>query len=159
MDNDNGAAPRLREPALVFTRPDHAPSPRRDFTAAMELVDKASHVIDALQARVRQLELETREVRERSRLEVEAAESLAAEWQRLARATKTQLEDCEKRLATMKQNSDAAEARAEQLKEKLNSLQHLAAEEADQSARFHDKIVSAFGTGTRTQNALDTLGL
>ena len=84
---------------------------------------------------------------------------MAAEWQSLARATKSQLEECEKRLATMKQVADAAATRTEEVKERLESLQHAAAEEADQSARFHDKIISAFGTGSRTQSALESLGL
>ena len=60
MDNDNAASPRLREPSLVFARSDHVASPRRDFGAAMELIDKAVQVIDALQARCRQLELESK---------------------------------------------------------------------------------------------------
>lgn len=149
--------PRLKNPAQMSGRPEHSAGARRDFNAAIELVEKASEAIDALQSRCRQLQMEIKEVRERSRLEVEAAESIAAEWQKLARATKAQLEDCESRLALTKQAADAAEARAEQVKERLESVQHLASEEAEQSARFHDKIVSAFGIGSKAHTALETL--
>lgn len=150
---------RTSGPAQTFGTRDHSASSRRDFNAAIELIEKASEAIDVLQARCRQLQTEIKEVRERSRLEVEAAESIAAEWQTLARATKAQLDDCENRLALTKQAADAAEARAEQTKERLESVQHLASEEAEQSARFHDKIVSAFGVGSRVHTALDELDL
>ena len=150
-------ASTLREASSAFLKPEQITSPRRDLSAATELVEKASAAIDSLQARCKHLEAEVKEARERAKLEVEAAESIAAEWQKLARATKAQLEDCEKRLAMMKQTADAAEARAEMAKERLESVQKIASDEADQTARFHDKVVASLGVGSRAHGVIAAL--
>lgn len=143
----------------MTAEPDGFVGPRRDFRAAIALIERASATIDSLQARCRQLEAEASGIRKRAKLEVKAAEALADDWQKLARATKGQLEASERRLGLTKQYAEAAEERAELAKQRLEAMQQIAAAEAEQFARIHDRIVAAFGVGSRAHLALeDALG-
>lgn len=130
---------------------------RRDYETAFGLLDHASKALETLLNRCQQLQAHIGEITERSRADVEAAEEVTAQWQKLAGAMKSQVEEYEKRLSAMKQRAEAAEMRAEAVKERAEAAERAAFEKEDLSTRFHDKVVAAFGIGSRAHGVLEAV--
>lgn len=131
--------------------------PRRDYETAFGLLDQASTALDTLLNRCQQLEMRVVEVSERAKAEAEAAEDVAAQWQKLAGAMKAQVDEYERRLAAMKQRAETAEAKAEAIQSRVSVAEQAASEKEDLSTRFHDKVVAAFGIGSRAHGVLEAV--
>lgn len=131
--------------------------PRRDYETAFGLLDQASKALDALLNRCQQLEVQLGDVTERAMADAAAADEVTAQWQKLASAMKTQVEEYEKRLGAMRQRAELAEARAEAVKERADAAEQFASEKEDLSTRFHDKVVSVFGIGSRVHGVLEAV--
>lgn len=131
--------------------------PRRDYETAFGLLDQASTALDTLLQRCQQLEQQVTDVTERAQAEAAAAEDVTSQWQKLATAMKVQVEEYEKRMLAMKQRAEAAEARAAAIQNRALAAEQAASEKEDLSTRFHDKVVAAFGIGSRAHGVLEAV--
>ena len=147
----------VQQSAPLPEQPQQAVKSRRDYETAFGLLDHASKALDTLLSRCQQLEAQIVEVNERSRADAAAAEEVTAQWQKLATAMKSQVEEYEKRLGAMKQRAEIAEARADAVKERAYAAEQVASEKEDLSTRFHDKVVAAFGIGSRAHGVLEAV--
>lgn len=130
---------------------------RRDYETAFGLLDQASRALDTLLNRCQQLEVHVADVTERSRADAAAAEEVTSQWQKLATAMRSQVEEYEKRLGALKQRAELAEARAAAVQERADAAEQVASEKEDLSTRFHDKVVAAFGIGSRAHGVLEAI--
>lgn len=138
--------------------------PRRDFDTACELLERASQAFDLLMGRCQTLEAELEGADARARAQgIEQAETLDR-WQRLAVGLKSQLADAERAAAAAKTRCDAAEAHAAQAEAKIAALERASAQAAGHAAlaeslstKLHDKVVSAFGIGSRAHPVLEAV--
>jgi hypothetical protein len=134
----NGGRPRTSARA--------APQPTPpDIAAAVDILDKASHALGALQTRCAELEQELAAERQRLTVELQAARDQAREWERRATSIKVQLYDSESLLTEAEVRADAAARRAEAAEARSAAAERRAAETADQLRLYHDKIVGILG--------------
>ena len=128
-----------------------------DNDVAFALVTRAANTIDVLQNRCNQLETNTAELRDRLKTETETAERVIKDWERLATAMKAQLQDCETRIAGLQERLEAAEARAEAGETRALAAEQQANVEEEISSTLREKILSAFGSGSHTQAAIEAV--
>ena len=135
----NGGRPRT--PASATPQP-----MTPDITAAVDILDKASRALGALQTRCADLEQQLAAERQRLTVELKAARDQAREWERRATSIKVQLYDSESLLTDAEVRADAAARRAEAAEARSVEAERRAAEAADQLRLYHDKIVGFLGT-------------
>ena len=128
-----------------------------DNDLALELVTRAASTIDILQSRCHQLEANANDLRERLKTETETAERVIKDWERLATAMKTQLQDCETRISGLQQRLEAAEARAEAGETRAEAAEQQATIGEEIASSFREKIISAFGSGSQAQAAMEAV--
>lgn len=128
-----------------------------DNDIALDLVSRAANTIDVLQTRCNQLEANAAELRERLKTETETAERVIKDWERLATAMKTQLGECETRIAGLQQRLEAAEARAEAGESRAQAAEQQATVEEEIASSLREKILAAFGSGSHTQAAIESV--
>lgn len=138
--------------------------PRRDFDMATELLDRASQAFDLLINRCQKLERDADEANDRARAHAAEQDDVIEQWKRLATGLKTQLDTSEVTAAAIKQRCDAAEARAAMAEQRATALERASAQAAGQAAlaeslstKLHDKVVSAFGIGSRAHPVLEAV--
>lgn len=159
-----------RAPVAEGTAPEGAPAdrysspPKRDFDMASELLDRASQAFDILLSRCQRLEHEVGEANDRAEARAAEQDAAVAQWQRVALGFKAQLETAEQGAAAMKARCDAAEARAAMAEQRASALERASAQAASQAAlaenastKLHDKVVSAFGIGSRAHPVLEAV--
>ena len=93
------------------SRDDQGSQTKRDFELSFGLLTRASEVIDLLQDRCRQLEVDKKDIIEESRADMEAAHAAARQWQDLTASLKTKLDEANKQLNEMKARAENAEKR------------------------------------------------
>ncbi len=139
-------------------------APRRDFDMATELLDRASQAFDLLINRCQTLERDLDEERERGRARAAEQDETIEQWKRLASGLKGQVDVLEQASAASKARSDAAEARALAAERKLVAQERASAQAAARAAtsdqlstKLHDKVVAAFGIGSRAHPVLEAV--
>lgn len=163
LDQGRGRATELEMPetAPVVSR---SLPPKRDFDMASDLLDRASQAFDILFTRCQRLEQEVGEANERAAARAAEQEATIAQWQRVATGLKAQSEASEQAATVLKARCDAAEARAAMAEQRAAALERASAQAASQatlaekaSTRLHDKVVSAFGIGSRAHPVLEAV--
>lgn len=138
-----------------------ASRPHREVDVACELLERASQAFDLLMNRCQRLEGDLDEVNERLRVqETEQADAIER-WKRLASGFKAQVETAEQATAALKARCDAAESRVATAEHRAAALERTSARAARHAAmaeslstKLHDKVVSAFGVGSRAHPVL-----
>ncbi|MGI3903261.1 MAG: hypothetical protein ACRYGP_13520 [Janthinobacterium lividum] len=140
-----------------------ATSPR-DFDTAAEILDRASQAFDILIGRCQRLEQALEQEAERASAHATEQDEAIEQWKRLASGLKAQTEALEQETATLKQRCVAAESRADQAEARVTSLGKASAQAAGQAAmaerlsiKLHDKVVTAFGLGSRAYPVLEAI--
>lgn len=141
-----------------------AGAPRRDFDMATELLDRASQAFDLLINRCQALEHDFDDANEVARARAAEQEETIEQWKRLASGLKAQVDASEQAAAVLKARCETAEARAVAAEQRIVELERASrqaaayAATADQlSTKLHDKVVSAFGIGSRAHPVLEAV--
>lgn len=157
------------QPTKADTVHDAAPdvqsaAPRRDFDMATELLDRAAEAFDLLINRCQRLERDLDDANERAQAQVAERDDTIAQWKRLASGLKAQVEESEQAVAALKSRCDAGEARAVMAEQRASGLERASAQAANHAAmaeklstKLHDKVVSAFGIGSRAHPVLEAV--
>lgn len=139
-------------------------APRRDFDMATELLDRASLAFDLLINRCQTLEHGLDDVNERARARGVEQDEVIEQWKRLASGLKEQLDASAQAAEALKARGEAAEARAAAAEQRVRALERASAQAAahaataDQlSTKLHDKVVAAFGIGSRAHPVLEAV--
>ncbi len=127
---------------------------RRDYEAAFDLLARVADAFQLMGERCQTLEEEIRTVQRQASDSVNAAEDETKRWQHLASTLKSHLEDGERRLADMTQRVKVAESRLAAGQELVMAAEQHASAAIDLTTLFHDKIVAAFGAGSKAHAAL-----
>ncbi len=131
---------------------------KRDFELSFGLLTRASEVIDLLQDRCRQLEVDKKDIIEESRADMEAAHAAARQWQDLTASLKTKLDEATKQLNEMKARAENAEKRLDALNKRAEAADKRALLNEELAKNYHDKILASFGSTSRLQEALMQIG-
>ena len=136
----------------------------RDFDAAAEILDRASQAFDILIGRCQRLEQALEQETERASAHAAEQDEAIEQWKRLASGLKVQAETLEQETAMLKQRCVAAESRADQAEARATALEKASAQAAGQAAmaeelstKLHDKVVTAFGLGSRAYPVLEAV--
>ena len=136
----------------------------RDFDMAIELLERAAQGFDLLVSRCQRLEKDLEQETERATAHAAQQNEAIEQWKRLASGLKDQAEALEQETATLKQRCVAAEARAGRAEAQVTALEKASAEAASQAAlaeqlstKLHDKVVTAFGIGSRAHPVLEAV--
>lgn len=163
FDQNRAQNVKSTTPEVVPTTEQGVP-PRRDFDMATELLDRASQAFDLLINRCQRLEHDLNEANERAQARVAEQEETIEQWKRLASGLKAQAEESEQAAAALKARCDAAEARAAMAEQRAAALERTSAQAAGHAAmaeqlstKLHDKVVSAFGIGSRAHPVLEAV--
>lgn len=148
-DKDSAARGNLRDRYRASSR-EEAEEPETENDVAFALVTRAASTIDMLQNRCAQLETDAAELRNRLNTETETAERVIKDWERLATAMKSQLQECETRITGLQERLEAAEARAEAGESRAREAERQASLEGEISSSLREKILMAFGSGLQT---------
>ncbi len=139
-------------------------APRRDFDMATELLDRASQAFDLLMDRCQGLEHDLDSATEQARVRGAEQEETIEQWKRLASSLKAQIDTAEQASTALKTRCDTAEARAAMAEQRANALERASAQAAAHAAlaerlstKLHDKVVSAFGIGSRAHPMLEVV--
>ena len=138
--------------------------PRRDFDMATELLDRAVKAFDVLIDRCQSLDHELDDEREQARTRTAEHEKAVEHWKQLASGFEARAAGFERRGAALETRCDAAGARADMAEQKAAMLERASAQAiayaatADQlSTKLHDRVVSAFGLGSRARPVLEAV--
>ena len=138
--------------------------PRREFDTAAELLERAAKAFDLLIDRCQTLEqdLDTANVQAQAHAE-EQAEAIE-QWKRLASGLKAQIDAADGAAVALKARCEAAEVRASAAEERAMALERASTEAAGHAAiaeqlstKLHDKVVAAFGIGSRAHPVLEAV--
>lgn len=139
-------------------------APRRDFDMATELLDRAGQAFDLLINRCQILEHDLDDANERAQAHASEQDETIEQWKRLASGLKAQVDASEQAAAALKARCEAAEARAATAEQRASALERASrqaaahAATADQlSTKLHDKVVAAFGIGSRAHPVLEAV--
>lgn len=139
-------------------------APRRDFDMAAELLDRASQAFNLLINRCQILEHDLNDASERAEARAAEQEATIEQWKRLASGFKAQIDASEQAVAALKARCDAAEARAVKAEQAMAKLERASAQAAAHAAaanqlstKLHDKVISAFGIGSRAHPVLEAV--
>ena len=139
-------------------RDDQASQTKRDFELSFVLLTRASEVIDLLQERCRQLEVDKKEIIDESRADMEAAHAAARQWQDLTASLKSKLDEVTKQLGESKTRAENAEKRVEGLTKRIEASEKRALLNEELAKNYHDKILASFGSASQLQEALMQIG-
>ncbi|MGI3902335.1 MAG: hypothetical protein ACRYGP_02835 [Janthinobacterium lividum] len=135
-----------------------------DFDTAAEILDRASRAFDILIGRCQRLEQALEQETERASAHAAEQDEAIEQWKRLASGLKVQAETLEQETAMLKQRCVAAEFRADQAEARAIALEKASAQAAGQAAmaeqlsiKLHDKVVTAFGLGSRAYPVLEAV--
>ena len=152
------AKPVQPEPPAQITK-----SPR-DFNMATELLERATQGFDLLVKRCHRLEHDLEQETERASAHAVEQATTIEQWKRLVTGLKVQVEKLEQIEASLKQRCGAAEARAAQAEARAIVVDKASAEAAGQAAlaeqlstKLHDKVMTAFGIGSRAYPVLEAV--
>ncbi len=139
-------------------------SPRRDFNRAEELLERAAHAFSVLMDRCQILEQDLDNANEQA--QAHAAEQIKTidQWKRLASDLKEQINAADASATALKNRCEAAEARASAAEQKATALEQASMQAAQHAAmaeqlstKLHDKVVAAFGIGSRAHPVLEAV--
>ena len=138
--------------------------PRRDFDTASDLLHRAAQAFDVLITRCQRLEHDVDEVTEQARARSAEHEGVIEHLKRLASGLKAQLDAADQASTVLKARLDAAEVRAAMAEQRATGLERTSAQAVGQAAmaewlstKLHDKVVSAFGIGSRAHSVLEAV--
>ena len=138
--------------------------PRRDFDKATELLDRATQAFEVLIHRCQILEHELDDANERADARAAEQDEAIEQWKRLASGLKDQVTSADSAVATLEARCEAAEARAASAEQKAAALERASIQAAEHAVRaeqlstkLHDKVVSAFGIGSRAHPVLEAV--
>ena len=139
-------------------RDEQSSQSKRDFELSFGLLTRASEVIDLLQERCRQLEVDKKDIIDESRADMEAAHAAARQWQDLTASLKGKLDETTKQLGDMKSRAESAEKRLDGLAKRAESAEKRALLNEELAKNYHDKILASFGSASQLQEALMQIG-
>ena len=138
--------------------------PARDFDMSTELLDRAAKAFDLLINRCTALEEDLNRETDRAKTQAAAQNDTIEQWKRLASGLQAQLETSEQAGAVLKQRCEMTEARADTAERKVTALERATADAASHAAiaeqmstRLRDKVIVAFGIGSRAHPVLEAI--
>lgn len=138
--------------------------PRRDFDTAFELLGRASQAFDLLISRCQILDHDLDDANERLRVQAVEKDETIEQWKRLASGLKAQAQAAKRDASALRGRCETAEARATAAERKLETLRHVSNEVAERAAaadtistKLHDRVVAAFGRGSRAHPVLEAI--
>jgi chromosome segregation ATPase len=154
-----------KEEVMASTAPASTQSaPRRDFDMATELLERAGQAFDLLIDRCQALERDSDDANERAQARAAEQDETIERWKQLASELKAQLESTEQTMLTLRKRCDAVQARAVKAEETVRALEATSSQAAAHAAlaenlstKLHDKVVSAFGIGSRAHPVLEAV--
>ena len=153
-------------PVAVLTETPNAPhgSPRRELDRAEELFERAAQAFDVLIDRCQTLERDLNTMSEQAQAQAAEQVKTIEQWNGLASDLKEQINAADVSAQAFKARCEAAEARAsvaEQIATALERASMQAAQHAvvaeQLSTKLHDKVVAAFGIGSRAHPVLEAV--
>ena len=137
---------------------------RRNFNTANELLDRATRAFDLLINRCQYLENELEKATVRAREQAAEQAEIIDHLKQLNLDAKRRAETAEETNLGLKSKAEAAESRAAKAEERVIRLREAAAQATEQaeladelSTKLHDKVVTAFGIGSRAHPVLQVL--
>ena len=124
---------------------------------ALDLLCEASTALPALMARCHGLEAALADSKEKGRVDLEAANEVAREWQGVAERLRTQLEAVEKNAAALRSRAETAEADLTAVRADADRAHQTAAEAECLSSLFQEKVIAAFGIGSPGHTILESV--
>ena len=155
----DGGVSKSMAPPIVEPTP-----PPRDFDTAAELLERAAKAFDLLMDRCQTLEQDLDSAN--ALAQAHAAEQAEAieQWKRLASGLKAQVDAAEDAATALKERCEAAEERASAAEQRATALEHASRQAAGHAAtaeqlstKLHDKVVAAFGIGSRAHPVLEAV--
>ncbi len=146
----------VQPPHVTVIRGEAPGTARKESEAAFELLNEVAKAFPVLMERCEKLDAALSETKDLARVEIEASNDVAREWQQIAGALKLQVDGLEKGLKAMKQRAEAAEQQAASLRETADKSQHAAAEAECLSSLFQEKVISSFGSESPLHPLLET---
>ncbi len=153
-------------PVAVLTETPNAShaAPRRELDRAEELLERAAQAFDVLIDRCQTLERELETMSEQAQAQAAEQVKTIEQWKELASDLKEQINAADVSAQAFKARCEAAEARAcvaEQIATALEKASTQAAQHAvvaeQLSTKLHDKVVAAFGIGSRAHPVLEAV--
>ncbi len=150
----------------VVVETSNAPSaaPRRDFDRAEELLDRAAQAFSVLMDRCQTLEHDLDNANEQAQAQAAEQVKTIEQWKRLASDLKEQINAAEVSAKALQTRCEAAEARASAAEQKATALEQASMQAAQHAAvaeqlstKLHDKVVAAFGIGSRAHPVLEAV--
>ena len=137
---------------------------RRNFNMANELLDRATRAFDLLINRCQYLETELEKATVREREQAAEQTEIVDHMKQLNLDLKRRAENAEETNLELKSKVELAESRAAKAEERVIRLREAAAQATEQaeladelSTKLHDKVVTAFGIGSRAHPVLQVL--
>lgn len=143
-------------PAPVAASPP-SPSPRVKSDTALDLLGEVAAALAALMNRCQTLEEGIAATKEQARLDVEAAQDVAREWQEVATTLKGQITGADRALSSMRQRAEAAEHELALTQAVVDQSQKAAAEAECLTSLFQDKVIASFGIGSAGHSILESV--
>ena len=141
-----------------------ASRPPRDFEMSTELLDRAAKAFDLLISRCQVLEEALDGETERAKNHAAGQADTIEQWKRLASGLQAQIEASERSAMVLKQRCETSEAKADTAEQRVTALERSSADAASHavlaeqmSTRLHDKVLVAFGVGSRAHPVLEAV--
>ena len=147
----------------LMTTSNRSPAPPpRDFDTAVELLERAARAFDLLIDRCQTLEQELDSANAQARAHAAEQAETIEQWERLASGLKAQVDVADSSATALKARCEAAEVRASAAEQRATALERASAAGhaaiAEQlSTKLHDKVVAAFGIGSRAHPVLEAV--
>ncbi len=141
----------------------HVP-PRRDFDRAEELLGRAAQAFNVLIDRCQTLEQDLDNANEQAQAHAAEQVKTIEQWKRLASDLKEQIHAADVSAKALQTRCEAVEARASAAEHKATVLEQASMQAAQHAAmaeqlstKLHDKVVAAFGIGSRAHLVLEAV--
>lgn len=136
----------------------HEPEVRENrYVGAFDLLESAAKALEFLEGRRDDLETALQTVSRRAEESAAASADRAAEWQRFAAGLKARNAELERQVAMLGRRAELAEAQCGTEKERADTAERRAGEAQQLLRGLHDKVMSAFGQGTKAYDILSVV--
>ena len=144
----------MAEPRATVAAMPSAEPPSNRYLGAFELLDSASKALEFLESRRDHLETALEDVSQRAEEAVAASTDRASDWQRFAADLKARNAELERQVEALGRRAELAEAERRTERERAETAERRAAEAQHLLRGLHDKVMSAFGQGTKAYDIL-----
>ena len=137
--------------------PSAADTSSNRYFGAFDLLDSASKALEFLEGRRGDLETALEHVSRRAEEAVAASADRAAEWQRFAADLKARNAELERQVEVLGRRAALAETECGAERERADIAERRSGEAQKLLRGLHDKVMSAFGEGTKAYDILSVV--